>query len=152
MAELSGDLSLLSDSASPPTIQRASIEPIGPESTLEPITIEPESPLPPTDQDDGQTFRAIAFHDVRENVRASPSLKRAPKPTIVDERTTATSVRDRGRTRFDVRPTIRVPLSKLPWLGVTSSASWRSRDRSGSRRPPRRPLTRGSTGGSGWTG
>lgn len=32
---------------------------------------------------------------------------------------------DRGLTRFDVNPTIRVPFTKLPFLTVNSSASWR---------------------------
>ncbi len=43
--------------------------------------------LPPPDADDGQTFRAIAFHDVRTNVRAT--FETAPEPTAVDETTLA---------------------------------------------------------------
>ena len=31
---------------------------------------------------------------------------------------------DRGRTRIDVTPTVRVPLSRLPWLNVAASATW----------------------------
>jgi len=43
--------------------------------------------LPPPDPDDGQTFRAIAFHDVRTDVRAT--FATAPEPTAVDETTLA---------------------------------------------------------------
>jgi len=35
------------------------------------------------------------------------------------------TVEDRGLTRFDVSPTIRVPFTKLPFLTVNSAASWR---------------------------
>ena len=41
--------------------------------------------LPQADVNDGQTFRVIAFHDVRENVRAT--FEHSPEPTAVDERT-----------------------------------------------------------------
>ncbi|MBU2288183.1 MAG: poly-beta-1,6-N-acetyl-D-glucosamine N-deacetylase PgaB, partial [Gammaproteobacteria bacterium] len=44
-------------------------------------------PLPAPDPEDGVTFRAIALHDVRENVRAS--FDRHPEPTALDERTLA---------------------------------------------------------------
>jgi LPS-assembly protein len=35
------------------------------------------------------------------------------------------TVDDRGLTRYDVSPTIRVPFTRLPFLTVNSSASWR---------------------------
>jgi len=44
-------------------------------------------PLPAPDVDDGVTFRAIALHDVRENVRAT--FVTAPEPSAVDETTLA---------------------------------------------------------------
>ena len=44
-------------------------------------------PLPAADPDDGKTFRAIALHDVRENVRQT--FDRDPEPTALDERTLA---------------------------------------------------------------
>ncbi|SFP85463.1 biofilm PGA synthesis lipoprotein PgaB [Variovorax sp. OK605] len=43
--------------------------------------------LPPPDADDGKTFRAIAMHDVRHNVRES--FAGEPEPTALDERTVA---------------------------------------------------------------
>lgn len=42
-------------------------------------------PLFPPDPDDGQTFRVLTFHDVRQNVRAS--FETAPDATAVDEST-----------------------------------------------------------------
>jgi hypothetical protein len=42
-------------------------------------------------------------------------LRNTAKGAVVDE----------SRNRFDVRPTVRVPLSKLTWLNVTSSVAWR---------------------------
>ena len=44
-------------------------------------------PLPSADPDDGVSFRVIAFHDVRANVRAS--FETSPEATAVDERTFA---------------------------------------------------------------
>lgn len=43
--------------------------------------------LPAPDADDGKTFRAIAMHDVRHNVRES--FVAEPEPTALDERTVA---------------------------------------------------------------
>ena len=43
------------------------------------------------------------------------------RKTIDDDVT----VEDRGLTRYDVSPTIRIPFTKLPFLTVNSSASWR---------------------------
>lgn len=43
--------------------------------------------LPPPDANDGKTFRAIAMHDVRHNVRESFTAE--PEPTALDERTVA---------------------------------------------------------------
>lgn len=42
-------------------------------------------PLPPADPDDGVSFRVLAFHDVRANVRAS--FETSPEGTAIDERT-----------------------------------------------------------------
>jgi biofilm PGA synthesis lipoprotein PgaB len=42
-------------------------------------------PLPPQDPEDGQTFRVLSFHDVRDNVRAS--FEYDPEETAIDERT-----------------------------------------------------------------
>ena len=42
-------------------------------------------PLPPPDPDDGVSFRVLAFHDVRENVRAT--FETDPDETAVDENT-----------------------------------------------------------------
>ncbi|MDP2449015.1 MAG: poly-beta-1,6-N-acetyl-D-glucosamine N-deacetylase PgaB [Polaromonas sp.] len=42
-------------------------------------------PLPPEDPEDGQTFRVLSFHDVRDNVRAS--FEDDPEETAIDERT-----------------------------------------------------------------
>jgi len=47
----------------------------------------PAQPLPPADPDDGLSFRVIAFHDVRANVRQS--FEASPDETAVDERTFA---------------------------------------------------------------
>jgi biofilm PGA synthesis lipoprotein PgaB len=44
-------------------------------------------PLPPADPDDGVSFRVLAFHDVRTNVRAS--FETSPDETAIDERTLA---------------------------------------------------------------
>ena len=44
-------------------------------------------PLPSADPNDGVSFRVIAFHDVRANVRAS--FETSPEATAVDERTFA---------------------------------------------------------------
>lgn len=42
-------------------------------------------PLPPDDPEDGQTFRVLSFHDVRDEVRAS--FENDPEETAIDERT-----------------------------------------------------------------
>jgi biofilm PGA synthesis lipoprotein PgaB len=44
-------------------------------------------PLPSADTDDGVSFRVLAFHDVRTNVRAS--FEDSPEETAVDERSLA---------------------------------------------------------------
>jgi len=44
---------------------------------------------------------------------------------ILQEGRTATSVVERNRVRTDVYPTVRAPLSKLPWLQATTSLAWR---------------------------
>jgi biofilm PGA synthesis lipoprotein PgaB len=43
--------------------------------------------LPPPDPDDGQTFRAVALHDIRTNVL--DSFDTSPEPTAMDEKTLA---------------------------------------------------------------
>lgn len=43
--------------------------------------------LPPPDPDDGQTFRAVALHDIRTDVLGS--FDTSPEPTALDERTLA---------------------------------------------------------------
>jgi biofilm PGA synthesis lipoprotein PgaB len=43
--------------------------------------------LPPPDPEDGQTFRAVALHDIRANVL--DSFDTSPEPTAVDEKTLA---------------------------------------------------------------
>lgn len=47
----------------------------------------PAQPLPSADADDGVSFRVLAFHDVRTNVRAS--FEDSPDETAMDERTLA---------------------------------------------------------------
>ncbi len=44
-------------------------------------------PLPPPDPDDGQTFRTISLHDIRENVRQS--FLTDPEATAIDQTTLA---------------------------------------------------------------
>src|SRR5690606_3936767 len=43
--------------------------------------------LPPPDPDDGQTFRAVALHDIRAKVLST--FDAAPEPTALDEKTLA---------------------------------------------------------------
>ncbi|MEG2114496.1 MAG: poly-beta-1,6-N-acetyl-D-glucosamine N-deacetylase PgaB, partial [Hafnia sp.] len=49
---------------------------------LPPIDIQP-----PADPDDGVTFRVLAFHDVRDNLRAS--FETYPDATAIDTKTLA---------------------------------------------------------------
>lgn len=45
---------------------------------------------------------------------------------ILDETRNGDTVVERNRLRADVMPTVRAPLSKLPWLQLTTSLAWRS--------------------------
>ena len=45
---------------------------------------------------------------------------------ILNESRGLTSTVERNRLRADVMPTVRAPLSKLPWLQLTTSVAWRS--------------------------
>ena len=44
---------------------------------------------------------------------------------ILDERRNKGALVERNRMRADVMPTVRAPLSKLPWLQLTTSLAWR---------------------------
>lgn len=46
--------------------------------------------------------------------------------SILSQVDSGATVTDQGRTRFDLRPTVRAPLSRLPWLNVAASLTWRA--------------------------
>lgn len=46
--------------------------------------------------------------------------------SITSQTVTGDTIADRGRTRLDLRPTVRAPLSRLPWLNVAASLGWRA--------------------------
>jgi hypothetical protein len=48
----------------------------------------------------------------------------AESNSIISQIVKGDSVVDNGRTRLNVTPTLRAPLSRLPWLNVTAGATW----------------------------